>query len=71
MDGGPRLHERPIEEITIVGDKNVRLHIENVVEETPEQLVLVGLVENDERSLELGLWRVLEILHRLADDFPE
>ncbi len=70
VNGGPGLHERPVEEVAVVGDENVRPHIENVIEEALEQLALICLVEHDEGSLELRLRGVFEILHGLTDDLP-
>ncbi len=69
VNGGPGLHERPVEEVAVVGDENVRPHVQNVIEEALEQLALVRLVEHDEGALELGLRGVFEILHGLTDDF--
>ncbi len=69
VNGSPGLHERPVEEVAVVGDKDVRPHVQNVIEEALEQLALVRLVEHDEGTLELGLRGVFEILHGLTDDF--
>lgn len=41
-----------------------------MVEETLYNGSLVGLVEDDERSLELRLGRVLEVVDVLTDDLP-
>lgn len=34
VDGGPRLHERPVEEVAVVGDEDVWPHLVDVLEES-------------------------------------
>ena len=34
VDGGSRLHERPVEEVTVVGDEDVWSHLVDVLEES-------------------------------------
>jgi hypothetical protein len=68
VHGGPGLHERPIEEISVVSDEDVGLHIQNVVEESLDERQLVDFVEYDEVAFELGLGRVLEVVYVGRDD---
>ena len=34
MDRGPSLNKRPVKEVSVVGDKYMRLHIKNVIKES-------------------------------------
>ena len=70
VDGGARLDEGPVEEVTVVGDEYVRPHLENVVEPLLKQSQLILLVENDEVPLKLWLGRVFEVVDVSRDDLP-
>ena len=41
MNSGSGLDERPIEEVSVVGDKDVRLHVQDVVEKLLKHAQLV------------------------------
>jgi hypothetical protein len=41
VNSGSGLDERPIEEISVVGDKDVRLHVQDVVEKLLKHAQLV------------------------------
>ena len=59
----PFVDKRPIEEVAVVGDDDLRSELGDVVEKAADQSLLVGLVEDVERSGERRLRGVLEVLH--------
>lgn len=59
---GPLVDERPVEVVAVVGDDYLRSELGDVREEPPDHGLLVGLVEDVERSGERRLRGVLEVL---------
>ena len=51
MNSCSGLDERPVEEVSVVGDEDVRLHVQDVVEELLQQADLVLKKSIDEKSL--------------------
>ena len=62
MHSGPCLDKRPIEKVSVVGDKDVRLHVQDMVEELLQKAQLV-------LKWEISIQRVSEI--RTSPDFRQ
>lgn len=62
--------ERPIKKVSVVRHENVWLDFVNMIEETLNQSLLVGFVENFKVRLELGFWTERKIFNVGRDDFP-
>ena len=63
MDRGSGLDERPVEEVSVVGDEYVRFDVKNVIEELLQQTQLVFFIEDYEGSFKFWSGSILEILH--------
>lgn len=59
---GPLVDERPVEVVPVVGDDNLRSELGHVLEEPTDHGLLVGLVEDVERSRERRFRGVLKVL---------
>lgn len=58
----PSVHERPVEKVSVVGDYDLRPQLLDVAEKASDDVFLVLLVENVERSRERRFRGILEVL---------
>lgn len=68
MNLGSCLHERPIEKVSVVGDKDSGLSFLNMLEKPTEALFLVWFIKDGKQALVFRLGGIFKVFNVLRDN---